>query len=223
MVRPAQVYHGPVGLREMLVAAGFLDGAQALQHLLVLIEHVQMSAAQAQPVQRSPDATLAARHRTEAGKVHQRRCIVTRRQESQYPQRRARPGTGRQRDIQTHKRERAGVDVDPIEVGARLVSAADLEAVVVVVDHHPVVGDPLVERDRAGVQERRMHQIHEIFQPEHPVGAPLHGFGECRVAPVGELSRKPERHRLALADPSPQIAGLLADGVVHADAGSLGQ
>ena len=182
-----------------------------------------MGAAQAQPVQRPPDTTLAARHRTESGEVHERRCIVTRRQESQDPQRRTRPGAGRQRDVQADVRKLAGVDVDPVEVGACLIPAADLEAVVVIVDHHTVVGDPLIEGDRAGMQERRMHQIHEIFQPEHPVGAPFHGLRKRRVALVGEFSREPERCRLVLADPRPQIAGLLTDGIAHADAGALRQ
>ena len=44
--RSSQVHHRPIGLSEMLIAPGFFDGAQALEHFLVLVQHMEVGAAQ---------------------------------------------------------------------------------------------------------------------------------------------------------------------------------
>ena len=155
--------------------------------------------------------------------MHQRGGVVAWRQEAQNPQRRPRPGAGRQGNVEPHVGQIAGMHVDPVKVGARLIPAPHLESVVVIVHHHTVVGEAVVQRDRARMQERRMHQVHQILEREQPVGAPLDGLGEGRVARFGELGGQAERRRLALADPGPQVAGPLGDRVAHADAGTRRQ
>jgi len=153
-----------VGLSQVLITVGFFDRPHAFEHHLVLVQDVEMSTPEAEPVKASPDKALTARHLAEAGKVDQRFVVVAGQKETENAQ--IGPGTRArgERNVQPNMRQGTEVHVDPVEVRTGLILTGDLKAVVVIGDEDSIVCDASVEGYRTGVQEGGVHEIDQVLE-----------------------------------------------------------